>query len=1462
MSDYGIDSSASPMAGKRPPPLNLSQDEGETEEGSDSDDDEQYSVGDEMAAMDEDIAHHKNNSPQKKKKQEVAVCAEEEGDELSTALAYIRSQRELLKTGNPAVIEEESRMKAWVEMDELEVLLQEELLQRSVRRWMWFDCFFGFVIIMNGVVLGIQTQGIVDETSAAAKTLELSFLLLFTIEFVVRWRYKPTGFRGLMKDTWTRFDFIIICVTFLDVVVLGLFDTRPGGLPRGANLLTTLKIVRLFRLVRLVRLLKLLKKLWMIVSGMSESFRILFWSLAMMLLFCYVFGLFALELVRSSDMSELPESKEYWGNVLACVLSMAEIATHNSQKPLALLSEANVLAVPVAVLFLFSASLGLLNLSIAVQMTSSLNIAKQDDLYEDIIERLIKHRALRRLREMLAQRCLAHTGSLHVSRDMLLTWVQDEREEALPDSPTRPERPQERQEQKDKQPREGSGDLRSAAMNNRSGTDKSGFSDRSGLTTASGYTVASSSDKDSPAKVPPAATASNANNARALQKSASFKASLLKTKKHKDKHNKLNKISEKIFRGEKKRTSDKADVLDFSSAGLTEGDIQMIFDEIGLINGFEKSITVDEFIESSMMMKGRIHVLDLVSWTRTLCTLYNRLLLMKQSLADTHRALEESSDQVKTLLQRYHVAKTGEHLEAEGTVDSIVKEGTDEIMVMDATEWEKEQDREVEEAERKHLTFRHEQEAIFAQQEYNRIMRMSNWCNFDLAFSLVVGLNTLVLGIESATNPTISRNVFSSDFNNHDLIWFLVDFWFVFMYVLEFCLRTIFHYQMEIQNDYRTMHGWFPKLAVFMDREVATQVVLYTPRWIKNPRTFMCVDLLAIVTGLVDNILLRVVYTDPGYSKALKLVGLLRLMRVLRLLHLVRPLTALVGAFVANVKIIAWSLAMLVCMIYAGAIAMVQLMGEQQLDDEMKKYWGGLGTSMLTLSEMVTFSNWQKHLYSIWNTSFVIWFGCMGFMVVTSLGMLNLVTGVMVQVAFSTVLNLNLNDMKHRLMDGKVSIQEAVERAFFKEGKRRDHDKDEMQKRIAELRQELKEKEAANQAQEQTFSGTAAASRMRRSRLQSDPDVTLPMNPAAGIPVLETDEGGVTKKKQQIQRPTCWMSDRTHCIVNAAFWTSNGELCLNVTAQQDSRANQHDPMTSAVIWDNGRCNPTLFVLDKAAVESMAKLQFLEEEATTDTTGSQGGKPEGAHHKPSSHGKRSYQIGNLFFGKVPMTSDLFFQFNIGYSKAQVFPLKPSAPWAHELFLADITPVETDTLSVRELRCLMQDPIFSRKLEKINLRPEQVYMTYATMNVNCIGKVKVPDFIDGLMRLRRSDLGLDTAAAKSLMRRLMTQVADLSREAVTCHMCFSSAVQKLRGVNILDHNDTDDTYVIDEEMLLEERQHTMAKENRIFRAKVDRLSLFVQKKKAKWNNCNLLGFEREFDDNDSSQPSITSASPGWD
>lgn len=109
---------------------------------------------------------------------------------------------------------------------------------------------------------------------------------------------------------------------------------------------------------------------------------------------------------------------------------------------------------------------------------------------------------------------------------------------------------------------------------------------------------------------------------------------------------------------------------------------------------------------------------------------------------------------------------------------------------------------------------------------------------------------------------------------------------------------------------------------------------------------------------------------------------------------------------------------------------------------------------------------------------------------------------------------------------------------------------------------------------------------------------------------------------------------------------------------------------------------------------------------------------------------------------------------------------------------------DILHFEELQSLLEDKQFFEKLQKAQLRVDQVLNVFQKLDIGGKNQVRVQDFVEGLLRLKQRVQGIDVAAGKSWMRRLVLESHGLAYTASTMQQTTLAIVEQLRGVQVLE------------------------------------------------------------------------------
>lgn len=167
----------------------------------------------------------------------------------------------------------------------------------------WFEGFIIAVIVVNAVVLGIETSAdIMSRYGSMLRGLNAVFQAIFVAELALRlaayWP-RPAGF---FRNGWNLFDFVIVVGSLVPM----------GGAWAGVG--------RLLRLARITRLVSVSPGLRLIVATMLASIPSIGHVLMMLSLLLYVYAILGVQFFHEVD----PQN---WGNLGAAALSLFQMIT-------------------------------------------------------------------------------------------------------------------------------------------------------------------------------------------------------------------------------------------------------------------------------------------------------------------------------------------------------------------------------------------------------------------------------------------------------------------------------------------------------------------------------------------------------------------------------------------------------------------------------------------------------------------------------------------------------------------------------------------------------------------------------------------------------------------------------------------------------------------------------------------------------------------------------------------------------------------------------------------------------------------------------------------------------------------------------------------------------------------------------------------------------------------------------
>lgn len=194
-----------------------------------------------------------------------------------------------------------------MEEDEIE----KSVLQRVVKS-AEFQYFILFCVLLGALLAGLQTSKSLRH-NIALNVIDALILLIFTLEAAMRMAAEWPEAQNYFKDGWNVFDFTIVVMGLLDVVII-LAGVDLGG---GANCIV---VLRLFRLIRVLKMMRAFPQLQLLATTLLNSLPSVLYMSAPVFLVYYVFGCIGVFLFQHID-------PRHFGNLGRAFISLFRITT-------------------------------------------------------------------------------------------------------------------------------------------------------------------------------------------------------------------------------------------------------------------------------------------------------------------------------------------------------------------------------------------------------------------------------------------------------------------------------------------------------------------------------------------------------------------------------------------------------------------------------------------------------------------------------------------------------------------------------------------------------------------------------------------------------------------------------------------------------------------------------------------------------------------------------------------------------------------------------------------------------------------------------------------------------------------------------------------------------------------------------------------------------------------------------
>lgn len=208
---------------------------------------------------------------------------------------------------------------------------QSGLFQR-IARHTWFDnitiCVIGLYAVWMAIDTDLNQAEVITEADPIFFVAEQIFCSFFTVELAIRFLAFQNKLNCL-RDAWFVFDLLLVVSMILEtwVMTLVLYFTGEGstsGLLGNASILRLARLMRLSRLFRMVRLLRMVPELLILVKAIAAAMRSVGFTLLLLVIVLYVFGIGFTQLLRGSDLGSDKDGGPFRG----VLISMQSLFLH------------------------------------------------------------------------------------------------------------------------------------------------------------------------------------------------------------------------------------------------------------------------------------------------------------------------------------------------------------------------------------------------------------------------------------------------------------------------------------------------------------------------------------------------------------------------------------------------------------------------------------------------------------------------------------------------------------------------------------------------------------------------------------------------------------------------------------------------------------------------------------------------------------------------------------------------------------------------------------------------------------------------------------------------------------------------------------------------------------------------------------------------------------------------------
>jgi len=302
-----------------------------------------------------------------------------------------------------------------------------------------FDLICAVVISCNAATIGLHTQESIEyaiknigsaekDPEPWLRNVENFYVFFYITELCIKLLVFRLYFFTNKDMKWNLFDLLLVVVGIYDLVGPSSKAEGEGSKDVNVTWIRLLRLIRMLKMLRVVRVMRFFRVLRMMATSIAGSMMTLLWSILMLSLMMYIFGLCFLQIIsgfladtkdRPLEEATLEAIKLYWNNVPQAIITLYYAVTGGA--------DWEILAVPIReageyyfFLFLFYiafTAFAVLNVLTGLYVDNATKISEMDN--ESVEEELDVHRRTKAFKDFIVEK-EGHPEGLH--QRPILRW--------------------------------------------------------------------------------------------------------------------------------------------------------------------------------------------------------------------------------------------------------------------------------------------------------------------------------------------------------------------------------------------------------------------------------------------------------------------------------------------------------------------------------------------------------------------------------------------------------------------------------------------------------------------------------------------------------------------------------------------------------------------------------------------------------------------------------------------------------------------------------------------------------------------------------------------------------------------------------------------------------------------------------------------------------------------------------